>query len=182
MIMKLHHAAYRCQCSEHTRQFYEDFMGMPLVMTLPITNSKTGREVNVLHTFYQLADGSHLAFFEAPEMPFNFRQQHDFDLHIALEVDRIFLHEMVDLGKSKGIETRGIVDHSLFESAYFRDPDGYVVELCVKTPSHDSSIKSGEKEAHRLLDQWTSSTLASYQSGQTNQNAGKPASSNTGTV
>jgi hypothetical protein len=28
-------------------------------------------------------DGSHLAFFEVPDAPFEFKAQHDFDLHIA---------------------------------------------------------------------------------------------------
>jgi hypothetical protein len=42
-----------------------------------------------------LDDGSFLAFFEAPDMPFEFKQQHDFDLHIALEVDEPRLEEML---------------------------------------------------------------------------------------
>ena len=86
MIRKLHHNAYRCRDSEETRTFYEDFLGLPLVETLLIEQSKTGRATHTLHTFYRLDDGSHLAFFEAPDMPFEFKPQHDFDLHIALEV------------------------------------------------------------------------------------------------
>ncbi len=87
MIKGLHHNAYRCRDSEETRRFYEDFLGLPLAGTLEIHETKTGRQVSVLHTFYQMGDGSFLAFFEAPDMPFEFRAQHDYDLHIALEVD-----------------------------------------------------------------------------------------------
>ena len=57
--------------------------------------TKTGRATNVLHTFYELGDGSYLAFFEAPDMPFEFKRQHDFDLHIALEVDEAVLQPML---------------------------------------------------------------------------------------
>jgi catechol 2,3-dioxygenase-like lactoylglutathione lyase family enzyme len=87
MIQGLHHNAYRCRDSEETRRFYEDFLGLPLAGALTIRETKTGRPTAVLHTFFQLGDGSFLAFFEAPDMPFVFRAQHDFDLHIALAVD-----------------------------------------------------------------------------------------------
>src|SRR4051794_294244 len=87
-IRGLHHSAYRCQDSEETRKFYEDFLGLPLTVSLEIGKTKTGRACQVLHTFYRMDDGSHLAFFEAPDMPFEFGERHDFDLHVALEVSR----------------------------------------------------------------------------------------------
>ena len=68
-IKGLHHNAYRCRDSEQTRQFYEDFLGLPLAGTLQIGVTKTGRACSTLHTFYQLDDGSYLAFFEA--LPIN---------------------------------------------------------------------------------------------------------------
>lgn len=88
MIRGLHHSAYRCRDSEETRRFYEEFLGLELAGALEIARTKTGRETRVLHTFYRLGDGSFLAFFEVPDMDFEFKPQHDFDLHIALEVDR----------------------------------------------------------------------------------------------
>src|SRR6185437_17074360 len=89
MIKGLHHNAYRCRDSEETRKFYEDFLGLPLVNAFKIETTMTGRQTGtgVLHSFYQLDDGSCLAFFEAPDMSFEFKDQHDFDLHIALEVE-----------------------------------------------------------------------------------------------
>ena len=87
MIKGLHHSAYRCRDSEETRRFYEGFLGLPLVNTLEIRETKSGRKTETLHTFYRMEDGSCLAFFEAPDMPFEFKDQHDFDLHIALEVE-----------------------------------------------------------------------------------------------
>jgi len=99
MIKKLHHAAYRCKDSEETRKFYEDFLGLPLVHAFEINETKTGRKTSVLHTFYKMDDDSHLAFFEAPNQPFNFINQHDFDLHIALEVTASVLTEMFEKEK-----------------------------------------------------------------------------------
>jgi catechol 2,3-dioxygenase-like lactoylglutathione lyase family enzyme len=136
MIKGLHHNAYRCRDSEQTRNFYEGFLGLPLSGSLEIRETKTGRTTAVLHTFYGLDDGSFLAFFEAPDMPFEWKAQHDFDLHIALEVEPAVLTEMLAKGKARGLETRGISEHGFVRSIYFRDPNGYVIELTAKTPDH----------------------------------------------
>lgn len=151
-IKGLHHSAYRCRDSEETRRFYEDFLGLPLVEALPIGTTKTGREARVLHTFFAMADGSCLAFFEAPGEPFEFKAQRDFDLHIALAVDHDELQRMFDKGKSAGIETRGVSDHGFCHSIYFRDPNGYVVELAA--PVGDAPADRGA--ARRALDDWQS--------------------------
>lgn len=153
MIQKLHHAAYRCRDSEETRQFYEDFLGLPLTHAFEITTTATGHQAEVLHTFYELDDGSSLAFFEAPKQPFNFKNQHDFDLHIALEVSRDVLLDKFETGRRCGIETRGITDHGFIESIYFRDPNGYVIELAAKT----SQSPVNESAARNALNAWQAS-------------------------
>jgi catechol 2,3-dioxygenase-like lactoylglutathione lyase family enzyme len=154
MIRKLHHNAYRCRDSEQTRQFYEDFLGLPLAGTLEITQTKTGRNTGVLHTFYRLDDGSYLAFFEAPDMPFDFKDQHDFDLHIALEVGAPALPEMLAKAKAQGIDTRGPSDHEFIDSIYFRDPNGYVIELCAKRANHDAMMDPATNGAREKLRRW----------------------------
>ena len=154
MIQGLHHNAYRCRDSEQTRRFYEDFLGLPLAGTLWIKESKSGRSTDTLHTFYRLDDGSYLAFFEAPDMPFEFKAQHDYDLHIALEVERAVLEPMMAKGKGAGIEVRGISDHHFIDSIYFRDPNGYVIELTAKRPSHDREMDPAANGARSKLDQW----------------------------
>jgi len=156
VIKKLHHNAYRCRDSEETRKFYEDFLGLRLAGTLEIKETKSGRKTGTLHTFYELDDGSYLAFFEAPDMPFDFKQQRDFDLHIALEVDQKSLREMFDKGKARGIDTRGIVVHGFINSIYFRDPNGYVIELTAKSPGHDTLMDPGTNGAREKLDRWSS--------------------------
>jgi catechol 2,3-dioxygenase-like lactoylglutathione lyase family enzyme len=151
-IKRLHHAAYRCKNSAETRSFYEDFLELPLVEAFPIHTTKTGRQADVLHTFYQMADGSCLAFFEAPAQPFDFVNQQDFDLHIALEVDYGTLERMFAKGKAADVDTRGISDHGFIHSIYFRDPNGYVVEL--SAPVENSASSFDPQQAAARLAQW----------------------------
>jgi catechol 2,3-dioxygenase-like lactoylglutathione lyase family enzyme len=154
MIKGLHHNAYRCRDSGETRRFYEDFLGLPLAGTLEIGETKSGRKTNTLHTFYRLGDGSYLAFFEAPDMPFDFKVQHDYDLHIALEVDRPTLDAMFAKGRAGGIETRGVSDHGFIDSIYFRDPNGYVIELTAKREGHDAAMDPARNGARAKLERW----------------------------
>ncbi len=154
MIKGLHHNAYRCRDSEETRRFYEDFLGLPLAHTLEIKETKSGRQTKLLHTFYELDDGSYLAFFEAPDRPFEFKEQHDFDLHIALEVEPDDLHEMFAKGNKEGIETRGISDHHIMDSIYFRDPNGYVIELTAKRDNHEQAMDPKTNGARDKMDAW----------------------------
>jgi len=155
MIRKLHHNAYRCRDSEETRAFYEDFLGLPLVGTLDLSQTKTGRATHTLHTFYRLDDGSHLAFFETDDFPFDFKPQHDFDLHIALEVAPESLQPMLSKGREWGVECRGPSDHGMIDSIYFRDPNGYVIELCAKRAEHDELMDPARNQARAVLQRWT---------------------------
>ena len=154
MIKGLHHNAYRCRDAEETRKFYEDFLGLPLSHTLEIRESMSGRKTETLHTFYRLGDGSYLAFFEAPDMDFEFKRQHDYDLHIALEVEKPVLEKKFAEGKARGIETRGVSDHGFIHSIYFRDPNGYVIELTMKMPNHDQAMDPAANGARAKLERW----------------------------
>jgi len=152
VIRGLHHNAYRCRDSEETRRFYEDFLGLPLVNAFAISETKSGRETFVLHSFYGMDDGSCLAYFEVPDSPFEFKAQHDYDLHIALEVDRGVLEPMLAKAKAAGIEVRGIADHKFIDSIYLRDPNGYVIELTAKRPDHDAQLELAKSSARANLD------------------------------
>jgi len=154
MIKGLHHAAYRCRDSEETRKFYEDFLGLPFVAALEISETKTGRATHTLHTFFRMDDGSCIAFFEVPDMAFDFKPQHDYDLHIALEVGESDLEKMFAKGKAEGVETRGVSDHRFIHSIYFRDPNGYVVELTAKVPGHDEALGGARDAATKTLAAW----------------------------
>jgi catechol 2,3-dioxygenase-like lactoylglutathione lyase family enzyme len=148
MIKGLHHNAYRCRDSEETRRFYEDFLGLRLVSAFEISEGRA------LHTFFEMDDGSCLAFFEVPDRPFDFKRQDSLDLHIALGVEPDIFDNMLEKAKDEGREVRGPVDHGFVRSIYFRDPNGYVVELTAKTPSHDEVMSGGRDAAMRTLEAW----------------------------
>jgi catechol 2,3-dioxygenase-like lactoylglutathione lyase family enzyme len=160
MIKGLHHNAYRCRDAEETRKFYEDFLGLPLCAALVLNETKTGRSTSTLHVFFMLGDGSFMAFFEAPDMPFDFKPQHDYDLHIALEVAYEDLPKMLEKGKAAGIETRGISDHGFIHSVYFRDPNGYIIELTARLPQHDRDVDPSLNGARETLARWQAEKAA----------------------
>ena len=157
MLKGLHHNAYRCRDSEETRRFYEDFLGLPLVNAFEIKETKTGRPTRTLHSFYEMDDSSCLAFFEDPDHPFDFKNQRDYDLHIALEVEPADLHVMLAKGKAAGIDTRGVADHQFIDSIYFRDPNGYVIELTAKRPDYAVQAVAFRAGAHQALASWQKS-------------------------
>ena len=90
MIRGLHHNAYRCRDSEETRIFYEDFLGLRLVSAFEIDQGRG------LHIFFEMDDGSCLAFFEVPGSPFDFKEQNALDLHIALGVEPETFESMLE--------------------------------------------------------------------------------------
>jgi catechol-2,3-dioxygenase len=62
---------------------------------------------------------------------------------------------MLAKGKAASVETRGVSDHGFIHSIYFRDPNGYVIELAAKTPGHDSAMDPEKNGAREKLDRWT---------------------------
>jgi catechol 2,3-dioxygenase-like lactoylglutathione lyase family enzyme len=148
MIKGLHHNVYRCRDSEETRVFYEEFLGLRLVSAFEIDQGRG------LHTFFEMDDGSCLAFFEVPDLPFEFKNQNVLDLHIALRVDPDIFDRMLHKGQAEGREVRGPVDHDFVRSLYFRDPNGYVIELTAPIGSHGEIMDPAVSEPHEALARW----------------------------
>ena len=55
-------------------------------------------------------------------------------------------------GKKLNIETRGISDHGFIKSIYFRDPNGYVIELTTPNENYENKSISKPRE---ILNEWT---------------------------
>jgi catechol-2,3-dioxygenase len=62
---------------------------------------------------------------------------------------------MLEKGRARGIETRGVIDHGFIHSVYFRDPNGYVIELAATMPSHAREMDPAINGARAKLDAWT---------------------------
>lgn len=96
-------------------------------------------------------DGTYLAFFELSDMPFEFKVQYVYDLYIALEVDAVSFRKMLEKGRAQGVEACGISGHGFVDSIYFRDQNGFVIELCAKRPGHDAMMDPAANSARDKL-------------------------------
>ncbi len=156
-IKRLHHCAYRCRNTEETRQFYEDLLGLRLSAALELTQTKTGRPIKAMHSFFEMDDNSFLAFFEVPQNQDEsmFPQRWDFDLHLALNVeDMETLQEYQDKLEKAGHEVRGPSDHGFCHAIYVYDPNGYVLEIVANTEDYDVIMGDAATAAHDNLAQW----------------------------
>jgi glyoxylase I family protein len=155
---RMHHHAHVVRDQGETRRFYEDLIGLPLVATWCEADELFGAERVYCHTFYALADGSALAFFQ-------FADEADFDElnstkpgtlgHIALEVDPATQDELARRLDGAGVRHR-LIDHGYCRSLYVLDPDGLSVEFTVDAPELDQINELRKGDAHAELERWLS--------------------------
>ena len=158
-IHGLHHFAYRCRDAEETRVFYEDLLGLPLTHIVRAeTIPSTGEYCPYVHLFFEMTDGSSMAFFDlgdntasepSPNTP-------RWANHIALRVDSAdaVLNALARL-QAAGVEVIGPVDHDGFVlSIYFFDPNGIRLELTTNTASVQT-LAQYRRDARPALDAWT---------------------------
>ena len=157
-IRGLHHYAYRCRDAEETRAFYEDILELPLSHVIRADNvPSTGEHCPYVHIFFQMRDGSYMAFFdlgddEAPDPSPNTPAWVN---HIALEVDTVAdLEDWKAKLEAAGIDVVGVTDHHFLNSIYFFDPNGHRLELTTRTAA-SSYLVAGEAKAHDALAAWT---------------------------
>ncbi|NKF22250.1 VOC family protein [Solimonas marina] len=161
-VGKLHHHAYMARDMEATRHFYEDILGLPLIGTwVERTNPVTGQPDNYVHTFFELADGSCIAFFQFKSADSSLAQSvnkfddvNPFAHHIALTVQgkdtvRYFKDRLAKAGV-QAFET----DHGYCYSIYFHDPNGMQVELTTLVPETDEMMGAAGSTAHETLRRW----------------------------
>ena len=133
-LRRLHHHAYPVADQEVTRHFMEDLLGIPLVAAWTEDVHDEGAEFDGMefcHTFYELADGSALAYFQmAPpyDKYFLIGKTNLMD-HIALETDADTQEEIHQRLLADGV-SHYIQDHGYVKSLYVDSPDGLMVEVC----------------------------------------------------
>lgn len=159
-IQKLHHHAFRTNDMAKTRQFWEDLLGMPLIGTFVETvDPVTEKPSNYIHTFFELADGSCLAFFQFQEglyhdPSYGWKGQDPFDHHVALEVDGVeAVRAWAERIKAAGIPVMPI-DHGYCDSIYFHDPNGMEVEITTRVPRTREIMDEAGRTARATLDAW----------------------------
>jgi len=156
-LQRIHHVAYRCNDAKETVNFYRDLLGMEF--KLAIAEDKvpsTGEPDPYMHVFMDAGSGNVLAFFELPNSPKMDRDHNtpEWVQHIAFEVDS---HEELMTYKGKieaaGLEVLGPINHGVFDSIYFFDPNGHRLELAANkgTPAQMQQLKD---VANLMLDEW----------------------------
>lgn len=157
-IQGLHHIAYKCGDAEATRHFYEDLLGLPL--TLTVTNTRTpttgGDPVTYFHFFFELGDGSSVAFFDLADgqAPLPSPNTPPWVNHLALRLDSLDeLHESHERLLKAGIEVVGELDHEFVRSLYFFDPNGVRLELTAAT-DNTTYLPKARLNARAEFERW----------------------------
>jgi catechol 2,3-dioxygenase-like lactoylglutathione lyase family enzyme len=162
-VLGLHHFAWRCRDAEETRAFYEDLLGMRLVHLIRLDHvPSTGEYCPYVHIFFEMADGSCIAFFDLgdgqPALPSS--NTPAWVNHIALRLESLEkLAEMKDRLQAAGVNVLGITDHHFVNSIYFFDPNGFRLEFTVPTGTEEEH-DAYKAEARGLLDRWTAEKSA----------------------
>ncbi|WP_236025130.1 VOC family protein [Arenibaculum pallidiluteum] len=153
----LHHFAYRCRDAEETRAFYEDLLGLPLAHVIKADHvPSTGEYCPYVHIFFQMQDGSYIAFFDLGDdvAPAPSPNTPAWVNHIALRVTSVEdLERAMARLKAAGVEVLGITDHHIIKSIYFFDPNGLRVELTTMTVEEEY-MQEAARSAHGELAAW----------------------------
>lgn len=157
-LRRLHHRAYPVADQEATRHFMEDLLGIPLVATWTEDVHDEAAEFNGMefcHTFYELADGSAIAYFQmAPpyDKHFLIGKTNLMD-HIALDTDAQTQEEIHQRLLAAGV-SHYIQDHGYVTSMYVDSPDGLMVEICADPSDVDEIKEKRRGDAHSALKRW----------------------------
>jgi len=157
-IKGLYHFSFPCRDGEETRKFYEDLLGLPLVNCMTSDRvPSTGEEKPYAHFFFEMGDGSYMAFFDLGEnaMPEPSPNTPAWVMHFAMEMDSVdeVLAMKARLNEA-GVKTTDIIDHEFINSIYFFDPNGLRLEVTART-EEPGYLEKASGEAHANMDAWS---------------------------
>jgi glyoxylase I family protein len=158
--LRLHHNAYVTTDQEATRHFYEDIIGMPLMATWAEHAELFGKTRVYCHTFYGMADGGALAFFQfaeeedqeffGPKMPGSAFH------HIAMKCDRATQDGIKARLEKSNYDPgkRYHIDHGYCDSIYIEDPNGLLLEFTIDAKNVEAINEARLGDAHQTLKRW----------------------------
>ncbi len=157
---RLHHHAYVVKDHEANRRFLEDLLGIPLVAVwCEKSTGDNGQPIEFCHTFFGLADGSALAFFQFADPGMYERTQAKVPAeigrydHIALKVDEATYGELKARLDAAG-EVFRETNHGYCKSIYTNSPDGLIVEFTCDPPDVAQIDALRRADAHSELARW----------------------------
>ncbi len=163
LVKQLHHVAYRCKDAKETAAFYTDVLGLKYTMAYSADFVPSTQETSPhFHLFFEMEDGSCVAFFEVPESPDMAFDPNtpDWVQHLAMRVDT--MDDLLAAKKrleDKGLEVLGPTDHGMCQSIYFRDPSGHRLELTCSTMTPEM-YKTLSSSAEEMLELWSKTKRA----------------------
>ena len=165
-VRRIHHVAYRCNDAKETVDFYRDTLGMAFELAFAEDEvPSTGAPDPYMHVFLDAGMGNVLAFFELPNSPPMGADPNtpDWVQHIAFEVDT---HDDLLAAKERlvdaGLDVLGPVDHGIFDSIYFFDPNGHRLELACNKGGVEAR-KRAHAVAEEMLEEWSRTKQAPRQ-------------------
>jgi catechol 2,3-dioxygenase-like lactoylglutathione lyase family enzyme len=149
----LNHAAWVTHDVAATADFYTRIMGMEIAATvLDDKVPSTGDPFPYFHVFFRMADGSTMAFFEAPGLPAAAASTHpayEVFNHFALEAaSPQELRRWHSWLSENDVEVLGPIDHNgQILSIYFHDPNGLRLEIAAPlNPSWNQRTDQGQAD------------------------------------
>jgi len=179
MFQRLHHVAYRCRDAQRSVDFYTKVIGLKYAAGLVPPESVSspswplnepgqpprkvvGEPADSIHIFFELGDGSYLAFFDVPGPEDEPERTPWWVKHIAFETQSMDkLRAAKQRLEAHGVQVLGPKDHDLCQSIYFMDPDGHRLEITVRTETADT-WKRLEADAPANLEQWNALKKRKY--------------------
>lgn len=131
----VHHTARPTWKLRETVEFYRDVLGLPLVHSVSARGWGPANHPDFLHFFFDSGLGSTIAFFYylGTEQPAHLVHRPEYDndaIHTAWNVDsRETLLAWRQRLEAKGVPILYQIEHEVIESIYFRDPNGYYLEI-----------------------------------------------------
>ena len=162
-IKRIHHVAYRCNDAKETVEFYQRVMGMDFQLAIAedfVPSTKAPDPY--MHVFLDAGMGNVLAFFEIPNSPSMGRDPNtpEWVQHIAFEVaDMDALLAAKEKAVAEGLNVIGPIDHAIFQSIYFFDPNGHRLEVAANTATPDM-MKRLKDVAQPMIEEWSQTKRA----------------------
>ena len=157
-IKRIHHVAYRCKDAKETVEFYQRVLGMDFKVAFAEDRVPSTKAPDpYMHVFLDAGMGNVLAFFELPT-----RQPMEPDRntpawvqHIAFEVENTdrLLAAKAHIA-AQGVDVLGPINHGVFQSIYFFDPNGHRLELAANTGTQEQMAEL-ERVAPAMLEEWS---------------------------
>jgi len=157
-LVRIHHVAYRCKDAKETVEFYQRVLNMDFVLAIAEDEVPSTKQPDpYMHVFMDAGMGNVLAFFELPNSAEMGRDENTplWVQHIAFEVaDMAALESAKTHIESHGLEVLGPVNHGIFKSIYFFDPNGHRIELAANIGTPEQ-MKQLHEVAPKMIEEWS---------------------------